>query len=334
MVWLHPGGFKTFGTVIGAYSDGKFSGKIYHDAESNYTAIVADAPYTRGKLDVAAIVSDLRGRGIIKPEEYLASFELGSEVVSGSGSLTIHNLDFTVQSFDATGQLVTKSVTGAGTTTSVAAELPVVVISDDRMIYDRDALLLDGGEGQDTLLLLTGETVDLSNGSDQVNGGLGRVTGFEHVDASAAVAKVAITGSSENNLLIGSRYDDVLAGGAGDDILVGGGGTDTLFGGAGADTFRFGSIFDMKGTRDQIRDFSRSEGDKIDLRGIDAIKGGADDPFTFVGANAFTKSAGELRYSPTSGGILVQGDVDGNGKADFTIFVASVQSLAFDDFLL
>ena len=76
-------------------------------------------------------------------------------------------------------------------------------------------------------------------------------------------------------------------------------------------------------TRDRILDFS--PGDKIDLSRIDAITGGVDDAFTFIGTAAFTGggTAGQLRYTAAGGNIfIVEGDVDGDGIADFTLSVA------------
>ena len=59
-------------------------------------------------------------------------------------------------------------------------------------------------------------------------------------------------------------------------------------------------------------------GDKIDLSPIDAIAGGADDAFTFIGTNvAFTNAAGQLRTIDVAGNVFVQGDLDGDGIADF-----------------
>ena len=64
-----------------------------------------------------------------------------------------------------------------------------------------------------------------------------------------------------------------LKGEDGDDTIIGSSGWDQLYGGLGADEFRFMSISDSDTTRaksDQIRDFSNSAGDLIDLTRIDA----------------------------------------------------------------
>ena len=56
----------------------------------------------------------------------------------------------------------------------------------------------------------------------------------------------------------------MLLGGEGDDILYGGDGLDNLYGQEGADTFIFESV-SAYNNRDNIRDFSLAENDKIDL---------------------------------------------------------------------
>ena len=77
------------------------------------------------------------------------------------------------------------------------------------------------------------------------------------------------------------------------------------------------------GNADVITDFNQAEGDVIDLSGIDAIAGGTDDAFAFLGTGAFTGTAGELRYFVYNGNTFVEGDVDGDGAADFMIALQS-----------
>jgi len=82
-----------------------------------------------------------------------------------------------------------------------------------------------------------------------------------------------------------------------------------------------------------ILDFSRAEGDKIDLSGIDANIGTADDDsFTLVAS--FTGTAGELIVTRSAGVYTVLGDVDGDGVADFGIEVHSAAPLGAADFTL
>jgi Ca2+-binding RTX toxin-like protein len=147
-----------------------------------------------------------------------------------------------------------------------------------------------------------------------------------------------LNGLSGNDLLIGARGNDTVLGGQGNDSLFGGEGADNLFGGTGADTFGFQDIghttVDPSG-RDTISDFRRAQKDKIGLKQIDANTGTAgDDFFTFIGTADFGNTAGQLRYEATEGGVVVQGDVNGDGKADFAIFVKGVAALKAGDFYL
>ena len=117
----------------------------------------------------------------------------------------------------------------------------------------------------------------------------------------------------------------------GNDILIGGPGADYLIGGRGADRFVFGPGDLMLG--DEISDFRHAQGDKMDLSLIDAISGGADDAFTYIGSGNFSGVAGEVHYIATAGGVTVQGDMNGDGFADFNIEVLGVSSLNSTDFI-
>jgi Ca2+-binding RTX toxin-like protein len=159
-----------------------------------------------------------------------------------------------------------------------------------------------------------------------------------------------IYGSASGNLIVGGDGFDTLAGFGGNDVLIGGDGGDALWGGAGrdyltggagADFFQFAAISESRltlATRDAIMDFE-SGLDLIDLRPIDANSKSrtTDDAFTFIGDQAFSKVAGQLRAYAITGGQIVEGDVNGDGKADFSIEVVATPAtltLTAADFLL
>jgi Ca2+-binding RTX toxin-like protein len=149
------------------------------------------------------------------------------------------------------------------------------------------------------------------------------------------IFKTALSG---NDRITGGRYNDKIEAFAGNDIVVGNGGADRLYGGAGADTFVFRSKTDStvsKSGRDTIYSFSGKSGDKIDLKAIDAKTNIAgNQTFSFIGKQGFHEKAGELRYEKFSGGSVVSGDVNGDGQADFSIYLKGVSSLSKGYFLL
>lgn len=132
-----------------------------------------------------------------------------------------------------------------------------------------------------------------------------------------------IDGRSGMDDLHGGGGNDHLVGGAGFDLLTGGTGKDLLTGGDDADIFFFNSLRDSGATaktRDIITDFNAGF-DTINLSQIDAVADtSADDAFDFIGTNiAFTGKAGELRAYQGANGQVIEGDIDGDGAADFSI---------------
>jgi len=138
-----------------------------------------------------------------------------------------------------------------------------------------------------------------------------------------------------NDALNGGGGNDFLIGGADNDELTGGDGSDQLIGGHGADRFVFNNAAESPvQTPDLVFDFNAAQGDKIDVSGIDAISGTIDnDEFIFVGDNAFSGNAGELHLNQNLANDLLEGDVNGDGTADFTIELLGVSSLSGDDIM-
>jgi predicted extracellular nuclease len=128
--------------------------------------------------------------------------------------------------------------------------------------------------------------------------------------------------------ILSGSGDDTLTGGHGDDILWGNVGADTLAGGAGNDIFCYMDVKESAGTSiDHILDFDA--GDKIDLSQIDAdIHQDGDQAFAFIGSDAFGGHAGELRadFDAVNNLWTVQADVDGDGQADFTLHVTTLNN--------
>ncbi|WP_282959989.1 calcium-binding protein [Ciceribacter sp. L1K23] len=148
-----------------------------------------------------------------------------------------------------------------------------------------------------------------------------------------------LNGNAGNDTLLGGIGNDTMNGGSGNDRLTGGTGADTLTGGTGADRFVFTSLSDStvsSSGRDTILDFSRSQGDKIDLSAIDAsTKSSGNQAFSFIGEkSAFSGAAGELRYVNSGGDTFIYADVNGDKTSDFAIRIDANIDLVKGDFIL
>lgn len=226
----------------------------------------------------------------------------GTDTVVTSISYTlganVENLRITAGGLTGTGNALDNTITG-----STGADILYGMGGHD---------VLKGGDGDDTL--------HGGEGNDKLYGDAGQ----DRLD-----------GGEGNDSLYGGAGNDVLIGGAGDDWLEGGAGADVLTGGAGKDIFMFREGDSVPGAMDIITDFSRAQGDRIDLNMIDAKSGTAtNDKFTFIGTADFHKVAGELNYKVVNGNAIVSGDMDGDGRADFVLQVNNTGSLLATDFVL
>ena len=208
--------------------------------------------------------------------------------------------------------------------------------------------VLNGGTGADKLMGGLGNdtyyvdnkgdkvTEEANAGTDTVISSINYVLGANLENLSLS-GKAAINGKGNefNNSLLGNAGANALSGLAGDDLIFGGLGKDKLTGGLGKDMFDFNTSLEIgKGaSRDAILDFTHSEGDKIDLSGIDANSSKAgNQAFIFIGSKAFGGKAGEINFI---NGIL-SGDIDGKNGADFEMSITLVggNTLANVDFVL
>ena len=200
-------------------------------------------------------------------------------------------------------------------------------------------------------------------GADQLIGGTGNDTAGYSNSAAGVVINLAthsasggdaagdtlsgiesITGSAQNDRLIGNSSANTLAGLGGKDVLTGNGHADTLAGGGGPDKLRGGSgpdhfvYLDVSDStpahHDTILDFRHGQHDKIDLSGVDANSGTAGvQHFNFIGTSGFSGTAGELRYHFAGHNTKIYGDVDGDGTADFVIVVHHHVAFVGGDFI-
>lgn len=204
---------------------------------------------------------------------------------------------------------------------------------------DDFALLEQELAGHDTFTLSSGndlargyageDTMDGGGGSDALYGGKG---------------SDVLSGNSGADRLHGEAGDDRMHGGIASDVLVGDQGRDRLDGGAGADRL-YGGLQDNdrdvfvlnrhedSTTRrnDTVFDFGAE--DKIDLHGIDAWSSTrrGNEAFHWSGDVAEAHSVWRVMDAD---GLYVRGDVDGDARADFEIFLDGIAMLRGSDLIL
>ncbi|MFM5136683.1 type I secretion C-terminal target domain-containing protein, partial [Aeromonas rivipollensis] len=102
---------------------------------------------------------------------------------------------------------------------------------------------------------------DTRGGHDKLYGGLGDDILF------GQGGNDELSGDAGNDTLYGGTGNDILSGGLGNDILIGGLGNDVLKGDEGSDTFTWlkGDTVAGSVAKDYVVDFSKAEGDKLDL---------------------------------------------------------------------
>jgi Ca2+-binding RTX toxin-like protein len=279
MIWLHQGDFSAYGDKIGVYTKGDFSGSIYYNADSHYTAIVANSDVTSGTIDVADILKTLQSMGIVSGSEYVRDVELGAEVVSGSGSLTVNNLDLTVSSVGADGSIVTKTVDGTGTTVTNSSQITFTGTSaNDTLVGNAlDNVFYDKG-GVDTMTGKAGnDTYYVTNAGDKVieavGGGADTVISTVSYTLAAGqeieTLKLDPSTGTQALGLTGNEFANTLIGNDGNNMLNGGGGIDTMIGGKGDD------MYVVDNAADQV---------------IEAVGGGRD---TVLAVSNYTLQAGQ-----------------------------------------
>ena len=224
---------------------------------------------------------------------------------------------------------------------------------NDRLDGGSGADRMEGGLGNDTYVIdsigdvIAGEAA--AGGHDTVESWISytltpglevlRLQGTANINGTGTAAADSLVGNPGNNILTGGDGNDVLTAKDGDDTLIGGLGSDQLVGNEGADVFVFRDVTESlpgQDNRDFINGFMHGE-DRIDLSGIDADTTLAgDQAFWFIDDDPFSGSAGELRHFTFSGGNynIVEGDVNGDGLADFQIFVNLTPWMVAGDFIL
>ncbi len=174
---------------------------------------------------------------------------------------------------------------------------------------------------------------DLPSSTRQELADLGYKLGSYGVDTlNGSSGSDKLFGLGGNDVLDGKGGNDVLAGGAGNDTLKGGDGNDTLYGGIGTDTLWGGNgrdtfVFDSVGTGvDTIQDFSKTQGDKLDLHLI------------LQGFDPLSDSISDFIHATKQGtnSTMISVDIDGKGGSAHFVDVAilnGVTDISINDLL-
>ncbi len=279
-------------------------------------------------VDVDYLVS-IRNSGTIEGIGADLVENFGDGVAAGGGLIknlsggTIHGQSngILIDDGDRNGAYAQTTLVNDGT---ISAELGYGV----RFIGDFEDTVVNRG----TISTEATVALDLGGGDDSLRND-GVITGHVLLGAGDDVYRGTgiVTGA-----IWGGGGRDVIIGGAGTDRINGGEGRDRLTGGAGDDVFDFDGLIDSGATvatADRITDFT--SGDKIRLTMIDAdttLDG--DQAFTFIGADAFSGTAGELRATVINGNTMITADVDGDKTADFGVLLLDVTDPSVLTFVL
>lgn len=230
-------------------------------------------------------------------------------VMTGTGDLS------------AAGNAADNSLTtGAGDDTLTGGD------GNDLLIAGAGDDSLVGGLGDDVYVVDSVDDVVVENageGTDTIRTSLASMVLAADLENLSYIGTAAFTGT-------GNAANNLITGGVGDDSLNGAGGVDSLAGGSGADLFIVSTLADSPaGAGITILDFVGAFGDQLNLAGVDANVGTAnDDAFIWLDSAVFTNVAGQLRWGIVGTDTVLQGDTDGDGIADLEVILSGVSSVA------
>ncbi len=257
------------------------------------------------------------------------------------------------------------AIVGHGGNDSILAGLGNDVVfagdGDDTVISNGGDDVIFGGAGNDVVMAGDGDdTITGGAGDDIVFGGNGDDTfiaeagdgndmyfgqgGSDTLDMSAITADITVTlgdngsGHAQSTQSGMDMLFDIenIRTGSGNDVIYANEATNRMDGGAGADTFVFAST--LAADKDTIMSFESA--DIIDLSRIDAnVTSNGNQAFHLIAGSAFSCTAGELLSRMGTDGegrdiTFVEGDVNGDGLADFQITLMGSHDLTESQFML
>ena len=215
---------------------------------------------------------------------------------------------------------------------------------------------LQGGAGDDTYFVSSGDVLSDTSGTDTVVSRAAYwmlATGFENLTLDGAgntngdgnAAANLITGNAGANEFHGNQGDDTILGGAGNDSIGGGSGNDWLEGGAGNDTLggsgdRDHFVFRESGAvnADTVVDMSRSWDDIrldanafADLGATGRFAAGDARFFSGAGATAAHDASDRVVYNTTTGQLFYDHDGSGGDAAQLVATLQGAPAIAATD---
>lgn len=307
-------------------------------------------PLDDSVISIAATVAGASGGDNLRAlDAILRGLDAWAPVVDDGSALDIRSVsaaELTVTTNDAGGaRLAFGGACLDLVRTLRQLDAAATVFEDGSVLVVGDGTSATGGDGGANVVsipkhfrgaLLSDNALIGLGGDDRLTGGRGddRLVGNTGRDRLAGNAgDDRLSGGKAGDVLVGGKGDDRLWGGSGRDVLDGRKGSDVLVGGAGRDTFRFDDGDSLPSAPDIIRDFEPDR-DIISLRRIDAVEGGRDSAFHWIGASGFSGTAGELRAVDTGHDLRLEGDTDGDGQSDLAIVLLGIDTVTADHFLL
>ena len=219
MVNVHLGPLHGTDMGVATFQSGTFTGQIYNNFNWNASSSDPDgwtftsvAPGTiqpgadelSGWFDMADLLTQLKGEGVIKGNEYVCNLDFGAEITYGSASMTFDQLEYDVETKDGV-----TSIIGGSTGTD----------GPDRIQGSNDNDTLSGGSGNDTFYPFEGNDV-ISGGAgddaiyafgnltaaDTIDGGTGNDTLYLDGDYSAGLALAPTTVTNIETIKLAAGY--------------------------------------------------------------------------------------------------------------------------------
>lgn len=213
-------------------------------AASDYTKLNAVKNFEVLGLSGASAVVDASQLTSIK--SFVLNNATSTDVISNLGAGSAVAINGNVTTSLTLGAVTGNTATDVTIGTATSAGLTIASLTTTGLTTL--SLTSNGTAGNIVTALANSDnsTITIKGSADlTITGALAGVTTGSKVDASAFTGKLTITGSAQNDIIIGGSGDDTIAGGAGADVLTGGAGKDKFIINAGVTAATADTITDF-----------------------------------------------------------------------------------------